>query len=159
LSLDFIVAAENPARVAAAGAVTDALRRVGVNVTLRTLPFATFERSLEAGDFDLYYGETRLAADFNLSAILLPGGALDYGGAGSETYREPLAAFYGAGNLMAESNAARALCELVLEDAPFIPLLYKQYAVHSGRNVISGMTPSQTGIFTDIAEWTVNLEN
>ena len=30
---------------------------------------------LEAGDFDLYLGEVRLTADFDLTALITPGGA------------------------------------------------------------------------------------
>ena len=36
----------------------------------RAVPWDTFLTRLESGDFDLYYGECRLTADWDLTALL-----------------------------------------------------------------------------------------
>jgi peptide/nickel transport system substrate-binding protein len=157
-SLDFIVGAGNDARLAAAKSVSDALRRVGLNITLRELPFEEFKQALEAGDFDMYYGETRLPADFDLSALVGTGGALNYGNVGGEEYDALLGAFLAARGDFAERGAARELCERIRDERPFIPIAYRQYAVYSGRNEIAGLEPSQTGVFCNIADWTIEIK-
>jgi peptide/nickel transport system substrate-binding protein len=157
-ALDFIVSAGNPARAGAAKSVSDALRRVGVNINVRELPSAEFKKALEDGDFDMYCGETRLSADFDLSPLVSPGGALDFGGMGGGESAERAAAFLPAHGDFRERNAARALCLAIAEDMTFIPIAYKQYAVHSGRGEITGLAPSQTGVFHNVSEWTVDVK-
>jgi peptide/nickel transport system substrate-binding protein len=155
-SIDFIVNAENACKVAAAEQIAETIRRVGVRVTLRSLPWDAYTAALESGNFDMYYGETRLPADFDLSALLTPGGALAYGSADLSEYAPYLSDFRSADGEAAEAAAAFALCRKIQNDAPFIPILYKQYAVHTGRGVVSGLAPTQSGVFVGVADWTVN---
>ena len=158
VELIFVVNAENHARTEAAGTIADRLRRVGINIELRKLPFDEYVAALEAGEFDMFYGETRLPANFDFSELIAPGGALDYGSMGSEEYEALNSAFLAAWGDFAERNAARALCRRLAEELPFVPVAYKQYAVHSGRNEILGMEPSQTGLFWNIYDWIIDVK-
>ncbi|MDR0862093.1 MAG: ABC transporter substrate-binding protein [Oscillospiraceae bacterium] len=158
-TLTFIVNDDNEFKVAAAERIADVISRVGLDIELKVLPWDEFEAVLKSGGFDMYYGEVRLSADFNLSPLLLPGGSLDYGGMGGEKYRALLADFSAAESEKAQTDAARALCYAVEDDAPFIPLLYKQFAVHTGRNVARGLRPTQSGIFTNITQWQLIIDN
>lgn len=49
-------------------------------MTVTALPWADYTAALAAGSFDLYYGEVRLTADWNLAPLLATGGRLNYGG-------------------------------------------------------------------------------
>ena len=158
VDLVFIVNSENQSRAEAAGSIADQLRRVGINVELLKLPYDEYIAALEAGEFDMYYGETRLPANFDFSELVSPGGALDYGNMGAEEYVELNSAFLAAWGEFAERNAARALCTTFAETLPFVPIAYKQYAVHSGRNEILGMEPSQTGLFWNIYDWEIDIK-
>ena len=44
------------------------------------LPWDEYLTALEAGDFDLYFGEIRLTADWDLTDLLSIGAPLNYGG-------------------------------------------------------------------------------
>jgi peptide/nickel transport system substrate-binding protein len=157
-SIDFLVDSGNAARVKAAQSVATALRRVGLNIVLRELPFSELEKALKDGDFDMYLGETRLPADFDFSSLVSPGGALNLGNAGGEATEEKNANFLAARGDFNERNAARALCLSIAEDVTFIPIAYKQFAVYSGRGEISGLSPSQTSVFLNFPEWTVEAD-
>ncbi|MDR2615720.1 MAG: ABC transporter substrate-binding protein [Oscillospiraceae bacterium] len=157
-ALDFIVSSENAPRVEAARSVSDALRRVGLNVILRELPTEEFKTALRDGNFDMYCGETRLSASFDLSPLVGSGGVVDFGDMGGGERAERNAAFLAAFGDFSERNAARALCISIAEDMTFIPIAYKQFAVHSGRGEITGLAPSQTGLFYNIAEWTADVK-
>ncbi|MDR0905855.1 MAG: ABC transporter substrate-binding protein [Oscillospiraceae bacterium] len=155
-SLDFIVSNENAARAAAAKCVADALRHVGINVTLRELAFSDFEIALEAGNYDLYYGETKITANFDFSPLIAPGGSLNFGGISG--YGTELDAFAAARGDFAERNAARELVIRIRDEVPFVPIAYLQYAIHSGRNEITGIIPSQSGIFWNVADWEIDVK-
>lgn len=47
---------------------------------MERLPWEEYTAALTARDFDLYLGEVYLTPDFDLSALIAPGGALNYGG-------------------------------------------------------------------------------
>ena len=158
VSLVFIVNSENHTRVEAAGTIADKLRRVGLNIELQKLPYDEYIAALESGEFDMYYGETRLPANFDFSELISPGGTLDYGNMASEDYAALNSAFLAAWGDFAEKNAARELCAVLAYELPFVPIAYKQYAVHSGRNEILGMEPSQTGLFWNIYDWTIDVK-
>lgn len=158
VSLIFLVNSENTARIEAARTVADKLRRVGLKIELRELTYDEYIEALEEGDFDMYYGETFLPANFDFSELVSPGGALDYGNMATEKYDALNSAFLAARGDFAERNAARELCLTLADELPFVPVAYKQYSVHSGRNEISGMEPIQTGLFWNIYDWTIDVK-
>jgi peptide/nickel transport system substrate-binding protein len=110
-------------------------------------------QALKAGSFDMYYGETRIPANFDLSCLISSDGSLNYGHMGGEEYTQLVAELLGANGDFARKNAARALCVKLADGVPFIPVVYKQYAVYSGRGAISDMTISPSGVFYEISEW------
>ncbi|MDR1299980.1 MAG: ABC transporter substrate-binding protein [Oscillospiraceae bacterium] len=154
-SLDFIVNSENQRKAEAARSICDTITRMGIDARLRVLPWDEFAAALEEGDFDIYYGETSIPANFDVSELLLSGGKLDYGGAGSQEYAAFIDSFLASGSEAQRAAAARRLCDQVRSDAIVVPILYKQYTIHSGRNIISGMRPTQTSVFFGMTDWSV----
>jgi peptide/nickel transport system substrate-binding protein len=148
---------DQPFKVAAAEKITDALMSIGINVELVKRPWEQYLSALQKGQFDLYLADVCLPADFDLSALLAPGGALDYGRAGSDAYRDYIAAFLAARGKENETLAARQLCATIEENAPIIPVLYRQYAVHLSRNTARGLSPTQSSIFYNLSNWTITL--
>ena len=155
-SLDFIVNSENQYKLRTAHLIAGALRQTGINVSVRELPWDSFISALETRNFDMYYGEVVLSADFDLSALLLPGGSLNFGRTGSSEFKPLIDAFLGAESDAWEREAAYELCKAVLFEAPFLPILYKKYVVYTPMGAISGAAPSQSGVFRMINDWTID---
>jgi len=183
-TLEFLVNEENTYKVAAAELIADTLRSIGLNVDLQKLDWETFSNRVAWGEFDMYYGEVRLGANFDLRDLATRYGGLNFGGqlgvsdaalARLDTdpsrledeeyldmldvtfYSEIIRAYMGAQG-EERVQAAKAMCEYFLEDSYVIPVLYKQYAVLVHRDVITGLEPSVSGIFHNISRWTITLE-
>jgi peptide/nickel transport system substrate-binding protein len=156
-SLDFIVNSENIHKIRAAHSIADTLRRTGFDITVRELPWDRFISALRNGNFDMYYGETVLSADFDLSPLLLPNGRHNYGLTGSTMYQPLIDDFLSAQTDADERAAAARLCEEIRVYAPFVPILYKRYAIYTPLRAIIGATPSQSGIFHRFADWSIDL--
>jgi len=154
-TVDFIVNEENPHRCLIAHKIADTLRRTGFNITVRELPWDGFLDALQAGNFDMYYGEIVLGADFDLSPLLLPGG-LNYGRTANSDYIQFIDDFLIARSDDEVRYAAKRLCDEISANAPFVPILYKKYAVYSPMGAVSGAEPSQSGVFYNFAKWTIN---
>jgi len=155
-TIDFIVNSENTYKVRAAHLIANTLRRNGLDVTVRELAWDRFTRALQTGDFDMYYGEIMLGADFNLSPLLLPG-ALNYGKTASTEYRPFLEDFLAARTDDSVRWAAKRLVDEVRNNAPFAPILYKRHAIYTPIGAITGADPSQSGVFHNFVDWRINL--
>ena len=154
-SIDFIVNSENIHKIQVANIIAETLIRAGFDITVRELPPERFMDALRAGDFDMYYGEIILSADFNLSPLLLPG-SLNYGNTGDYEYEQYVTDFLFAKTDYGEWSAAKRLCSEITRNAPFVPILYKKYVVYMPMGAISGASPSQSGVFHNITGWTID---
>ncbi|MDR3310407.1 MAG: ABC transporter substrate-binding protein [Oscillospiraceae bacterium] len=152
-ALTMLVSGENNARVAAARSIADTLTMLGIDVALVELPFADFTQRLASGDFDLYYAETKIPADFDFSALLSPGEPLDFGGAATYELAELNAAFLGADSDFARRGAAAALAAAVRDSAPFVPVAYTEHALYSPRNLLRDAAPTPSGLYVQISGW------
>lgn len=157
INLTFIVNGDNKYKVQAAQMVAEGLKSVGINVTLSKLSWSKYMTALESGSFDLYFADVCLPANFDLSAMLAPGGALDFGHVANSEYADRIDSFLSSSGEAAEENAAKRLCAYIGEYAPIIPVLYRQFNVHTNKNVVSGMNPAQSTIFYGLADWTITL--
>jgi peptide/nickel transport system substrate-binding protein len=156
-SLKFIVNGDNKYKVEAAQLITDSLKAAGIDVNLTPLTWDAYKAALESGSFDMYYGDVCLPSDYDLSELLAPGGALDYGHVGHSEYQSRIENFLAAAGEDAEKDAAKKLCAYIGDFAPIIPVLYRQLTVHTNKNVVSNMKPSQSNIFYGLTGWTITL--
>jgi peptide/nickel transport system substrate-binding protein len=155
-TIDFIVNIENTHKVRAAHNIAETLRRNGLNVTVRELPWERFISALNAGSFDMFYGEVQLGADFDLSPLLLPG-PLNFGRTANTHYAPYLRDFLAARTEFEINWAAGRLVETIENNAPFAPILYKRHAIYSPIGAITGADPSQSSVFRNLTDWSINL--
>lgn len=157
LNLTFIVNKDNLYKVRAAQEIADSLKEVGINVMVKSLSWSDYTSALEKGNFDLYYGDVCLPADYDLTELLSPSGALSFGHIGSTSYITYINAFLKASSDTARTAAAKALCDEIYTNAPIVPVLYRQYAVHTNRNIVTGLNPTQSSLFYGLTSWKINL--
>ena len=138
-TLTLLVNGENSFKTAVADYLAESFTAAGVPVETRVLPWEEYAAALEAGDFDLYYGEVRLTADWDLSSLLSTGGALNYGG-WTDAETDGLLAAYGA----AENRPAamEALCARLQQQAPILPVCFKSTSVLTQAGVLEELTPT-----------------
>lgn len=72
---------------------------LGVTVTVRELSWTEYQNALTNGDYDMYYAEVKLGADFDLTSILTEDGSLNYGKIKDENYATYINAFLAADEL------------------------------------------------------------
>ena len=151
-SLTLLVNEENAFKRAVAESLCAQLTTAALTVTVRELPWEDYVAALQGGDFDLYLGEVRLTADWDVSALLDAGGALNYGGFASEQLSARNDALLLGGN----ASAAR-YAEGFVEETPFAPLLFKSKTVLTPSGLVDGMTPTASDPFYGFADWSFHL--
>ena len=154
LSLTLAAPTNNPTRLDAAELLVANLTDLGIQAELAALSWDDYVQALEAGDFDLYLGEVRLTADFDLTALITPGGALNYGGY-SNAQTTSLHSAFRAASGTARTEAAAQLYAQLAQEPPFAVICFKNWSVLSQWNAVSNMTPTQQNLFFQFAYWEI----
>ncbi|MCI8330290.1 MAG: ABC transporter substrate-binding protein [Oscillibacter sp.] len=153
--LTLLVNEENSFKRAIADYLAESWTAGGVAVEVQPLPWEEYAAALSAGEFDLYYGEARLGADWNLSSLLEPGGALNYGHWSNPDTSRLLSEFAAAEERRA---AMKALCAHLKDQAPILPVCFKSISVLTQAGVAEGLQPTAAEPFYGLGQWTIHLK-
>ena len=148
-----IVSSENQFRVQAARKIAEELSRYDVKITVSTLPWATFRQALKDGKYDLYYGECLLTADWDLTALLGKGGALNFSGYTDVKGLTPLLQAAATAEAGSRAEAVKALCAYVQTQAPFAPVCFKNVSVLLPSGAVEEIAPTAADPFRDLDRW------
>ena len=154
-TLTLLVNADNSFRVTCASFIAESMSLLDWQITVEALPWEEYLAALAAGEFDLYYGEVRLTADWDITDLVGTGGSLNYGGY-TNTVTDSLLQSYAAAT--DRSYAARQLCAHLLGTAPIAPVCFQQDILLTHEGVASGMTPTATSVFFGLENWSIRLE-
>ena len=152
--LKLLVGGGDAFRAAEARFIAGELNKLGWQITVEEQPWEAYLAALEAGEFDLYLGEVRLTADWDLTDLIGTEGTLNYGGYTRETTDILLQLFAGAENR--QETAARLYSHL-RSFAPIAPICFRNYTVLTYPDVVEGLAPAPSYLFQDMEQWTVRL--
>ena len=149
--LTLLVNEENPFKTAIARGIAASYTAAGLAVEVQSLPWEDYLAALSAGNFDLYYGEVKLTADWDLRSLLAAGGALNYGGWKNEETEALLAQY-------AESGDPAPLFDHLRQQCPILPVCFKSRSVLTQAEIFGGLSPTAAEPFYDLSAITVHLK-
>ena len=152
--LKLLVSGSDKFRVNSAKFIASSLTMLDWTIAVEELPWEEYLLALETGEFDLYFGEVRLTADWDLHDLIGTGGALNYGGYTDEAMDTLLAGLAAAGDRTA---AARQLMLRFQNAAPIAPICFKSYMVLSHPGVAEGAAPTPDFTFAGFDAWKIHL--
>lgn len=133
---DLIVTAGNAQRRATAERIAENLNRVGFDITVKVLDQDAFVSALRYGNYDLYFGEIRLSANFDLGSFFRSGGSVAYGGMESGSAVDLCA------GLLENSGNAYDLHKRVMDQGYLCPILFKSYTIYTTRGAAQELEPA-----------------
>lgn len=151
--LTMIVNSENSFRVSMAQQVAQALSQCDLRVTVRPLAWDAFQAALTKGEYDLYYGECRLTADWDLSPLLAEKGALNFSGFQDAAAAPLLAAVRNARSSEERTAAVTALCSWLQGSAPFVPVCFKNASVLLPKGAVEPAGVTAADPFRGLGDW------
>lgn len=154
-TLTLLACSGNAFRSASARFIAENLSLLDWEIQVTELPWEAYLAALEAGEFDLYFGEVRLTADWDLTDLVGTEGALNYGGYANEATDQLLLEFAGAED---RASSARRLLSDLQANAPIAPVCFKNYAVLTHPGIVEGLSPAPGNIFRGMENWTVHLQ-
>lgn len=149
LSFTLICPSENQFKVQLAKSVAGSLKEAGIKITVRELTTQQYKEALNAGNYDLYIGETRLLNNMDLSEFFKADGALSFG----IDPESPIAKAYFdyVGGTISES----VFCRQFVEESPFIPLVFRMGVLYYSRGIDKEVKPvgASLNVYANIHEW------
>ncbi len=139
----FLVCLDDPARVKLADRICKVFTDAGLRLTVTALERKQYEQALQNQDFDVYLGEVRLTANFDMSEFFMKYGNLQFGSI-SNTGLVTLCS-----EALANSGSYSELHRQILEWAPICPVVFKSYAIYVTRGKITNNEPGVDHVFHD----------
>lgn len=153
LELTLLVNEENSFKTALASHLAAQLSTTRISVTPRSLPWADYLAALEGGDFDLWLGEVRLTADWDVAPLVGSGGALNYGGYANPALDKALRAFLADEN----ETTITAFYELFAQEAPILPVVFKSVSLLAPQGMLENASPTASRPLAGFGGWTIHL--
>ena len=168
IDLNFIVCADNAAKVQEARRIAEDMRAIGLSVNLRELTWNDYVAALKTGALDedgnipvdMYLAEVALTGDWNILTLISgdweEDGTLNYGGWNINELTL-LTESYLAANDDDRPTAARDWLQLLTTSTVILPVCFENREVISHLGTISGMSPNQYDVFNNITAWSINV--
>lgn len=153
-TLRLLVNSENSFKVSMARQIAAAFTAAGAATETVELPWEEYTAALAAGRFDLYYGEVRLTADWDVSSLLATGGSLNYGG-----WSDPQCDQLWRAAAPEETGKRRfvAWCRYLQSQAPILPICFKTVSALYESDVLEGLTPTAAEPFYGLENISIHL--
>lgn len=141
-TLRLLVNNDDSARLRIARSLAATLTDFGLPCETLEHSTATYEAVLNARNYDIFLGVTRLSPTYDLSEVYKDWGAIgSYGGMANTTLNN-------MANLALEDKGNYYnLLKMVADDGRVIPIFFGYYAVYAKRGVLSDLTPSRDNVF------------
>ena len=156
VSVTLLVNSENTHKQSAAAKIAAALSTSALRVTVEAVPWSNFVSRLKSGSFDLYYGEYKMTADWDLTDLLSTSGANNYGRFSDADFASLLTAertATGDGHTDASAKLYEAFCR----QTPIAPICFARSSILTTSGAIEGLTPSLTDPFYNLQDWTIHF--
>lgn len=158
IELDFVVAADNSDKVKAAKRIVEDLNSIGVPVKLRQLSWTDYVNAIIYKEYDMFYGELKLSADFSLMDMLSPKGIKNFYNLQDDNVYNAIKNYLGSITETERKMNCDAMCQYLLENAYLVPICFEEQQVLTHRDVVSGMEPTQYNLFFNFKNWTIDPE-
>ena len=156
IELDLVVCSESAGKGDIAKKFASDLADIGIMVNVRELSWNDYVNALNTKDFDIYYAEVKLPANFDLTRLLTQEGALNYGGIDDENYATLINDYLKAGDA-SRQQACSSLLSYIAMNAPIVPICFERQEVITHRNAITGLDPTSSNVFFGITGWEINF--
>lgn len=176
IGINFVVCADNAAKVQAARRIAQDMEAIGLTVNLKELSWNDYVKALQVDPeeeaekdpedqypfiWDMYYGEIALTGDWNTLTLFtgdwFDDGTLNYGRWTLPEMEAAVRGFIGATD-ETRPDAEYAMLQSLFSNVPYLPVCFERREVISHVGVITGIRPNQYSVFDDFAHWKINLD-
>lgn len=148
LELRLLVNKENSFKLSIARNIQQTLAEADIVVTIKEYSYNNYVQAVRSGSYDLYIGEVKLPASFNLNAFFKENGGASFGinpeCKSAEDYRL----------LLKGDKTIQEFLDTFADDLPFIPLVYRKGVAIKKTRIKTAPKTIVSDYLYNISEWT-----
>ena len=139
--MQLLVNSDDSARVRAARYIADCLTEYGLPTETVEYGTNTYVAVLQAGNYDIYLGQTRLPPNMDLSEFFRPWGEVRTAGFDNENLLKACK------DSLENSGATYDLLKTIADDGRIVPILFGYHAVYAERGLFDNLAPTRDNAF------------
>ena len=151
MELSLLYCSDSSSNTLAANRIEADLQSIGIVVNPMPMEMEDYRRTLRNGGYDLCLASVRLSSDFDLTSLLCSGGSLYVGGCSNDL--QQAAKNYKSAETADREAFAKALCGILAEECPILPLCFSRNILALGRGVARGLEPTWTDPYRQPMNW------
>lgn len=152
ISLTLLCNSENTFKSNVCNQLVTFFSHLGIGLRINAVPFEQYQAALTSGMFDLYYGDVLMTPDFDLRALLMTGGSLNFGRFSDATLDQHIMTVRTA-SAEALPQAEAAFEEYFLAKMPILPLAFERDQVIVRSGLLANFKPRPYNMFWAPTEW------
>lgn len=156
LEISFVVCSSSGIKVTVAKQFQSDMEKLGVKVNVNEMSWNAYKSAIEAGNFDMYYGEARLNSDFDPSRLVSTGGKLNYGAVADIKLDEYIAAYLAAGD-DERFSAAENMSAYLANKAYIVPICFEKHQMITHRGLIEGIKVNENNPLYNFQNWKISF--
>ncbi len=158
IELVFVVCSDSSVKTGVVRRFAEDMESLGITVTVEELSWDDYIAAIEAGEYDLYYGEIRLRNNFDLTELLQvrdednENSNLNYSNSTDVSYETYINTYLSAGTAE-RASAYEQLAELVSLNAMLIPLGFEKQEIIVHRATVKGIDANYGNPLYNFVNW------
>lgn len=127
------------------------LKNIGINAKIKLLPYEEYITALQKGEFDIYYAETKLTNDFDISEIVKQGAATNYGNAN-------FAVNHLQSSIHGRDNALNNFTNAFLSNLPIAVIGFAKKQVLLKEGITKEFNPLPFNVYNGVGKYKIESE-
>ena len=162
LTLVFVVCSDSSAKNGVVRRFANDMEEIGITVEINALPWDDYIEALENGEFDLYYGEMKLRADFDVTEFFdirtkdNENYNINYSGSTDPSFEQYINAY-----LSAPEGTQKAkyidMVKYITDDGGLITIGFEKQQLITHRGIVRGVAPNAGNPLYDFANWQITI--
>lgn len=168
LTIRFLVCSDNSAKNGVVNRFASDMESIGITVEVQSVVWDTYIEALENGEFDLYYGEMKLRADFDVTELFdirtkdNEDWNINYSGNTDPSFLNYINAYLSAGGPDSNGDVLRRqkyidMVKYITDDGGLITIGFEKQQLIVHRGIIRGVAPNAGNPLYDFPNWQITI--
>ncbi|MDO4816738.1 MAG: ABC transporter substrate-binding protein [Bacillota bacterium] len=158
VNIRFLVCSDSSIKANMARKFAQDMGDMGIQVTLLEYGWDEYNAAVKAGNYDMYYGETRINPDFDITKLIATGGSMNFGQWAVPEVDSAISAYLQSDD-EGRKQACQDMCNTICGGGYFITLCFEKHQMITHRGVIVGVQVCENNPLMNVQNWTITFDN
>ena len=163
LTVTFLLCSDSSAKAGVVRKFASDMESIGITVETSSVTWDEYLEALEEGEFDLYYGEIKLRADFDITELYdirtkdNEDYNINYSGGKDQNALSYINAYLSSSDYD-RATRYEEMCRYISDNGSLISIGFEKQQLITHRGIVRGVNPNIGNPMYDFINWQINLD-